>query len=317
MLGVIPVGLARPAPGRGAQAEGTAMVTGAAGGIGGAVAKQLADAGMRVVPACRTQEQAAEAIASLGRERVVPLALPCDLASGESVDRYASALADALHGEPAVDIVVHAAGVVAMPGNLGQDAPFEPNFTVNHLGRHALTVAVQGLLRSQARVVALASTAALDVPGDFASSPSFDYGFRQRPRNNPRLAYCESMAATVLWCDALARRGTSAASVHPGPVATLGVRYENPKRYEQRKAMTPAQRDAQAARLGLRTPEEGARTPVWCATTDEAIRGGFFVDPGVRVADAFGREPQWRTPDAAERLWDFTERAVAGRVASV
>jgi 3-oxoacyl-[acyl-carrier protein] reductase len=82
-----------------------ALVTGASGGIGGAIARALAGQGARV-GLSGTRAEALEAVrAELGGDHVV---LPCDLGDGAAVDALAGQAEAALGG---LDIVVSNAGI--------------------------------------------------------------------------------------------------------------------------------------------------------------------------------------------------------------
>lgn len=293
-----------------------ALVVGAAGDIGMAVARRLAaEHGFLVVPCCRTEEQAKDTCQGLGDacwRKTNPFISACDLGSVESVRQYATNLRSELNGTK-LQACIHAAGVVSMPTSARQDdwraGDVEPNMMINAVAPYVLTTHLRDALNLDTRIVTLTSTAALDVPNNFAT-PEYDIGFRKRTPNNPRLAYCESKAANVLFSDALSVRGVLSNACHPGSVATLALKYENRKRYEQRASMTSEERDAQARRLGLRTPDEGATTPVWLAASQDAsnLRGGFFVDPKVEVRDLYGEGvPMWRTAESAEVVWRFLD----------
>ena len=83
----------------------TALVTGASGGIGSAIAKALADQGAKVALS-GTREEALQAVAAdIGGD---PVILPCNLSDGEAVDALIPAAVEAL-GK--LDILVNTAGV--------------------------------------------------------------------------------------------------------------------------------------------------------------------------------------------------------------
>ncbi|MEA1013125.1 3-oxoacyl-[acyl-carrier-protein] reductase [Sphingosinicella sp. LY1275] len=84
----------------------TALVTGASGGIGSAVAKALADHGARVALS-GTREDALEKVqAELGGDHVI---LPCNLSDAAAVDALVPQAVEALGGK--LDILVNNAGV--------------------------------------------------------------------------------------------------------------------------------------------------------------------------------------------------------------
>ncbi len=84
----------------------TALVTGASGGIGSAIAKSLVAQGAKVALS-GTREYALKAVqAEIGGETVI---LPCNLGDGAAVDALVPSAVDALGGQ--LDILVNNAGV--------------------------------------------------------------------------------------------------------------------------------------------------------------------------------------------------------------
>ena len=84
----------------------TALVTGASGGIGSAIAHALAAQGARLAVSGSNGEKLAAFRDSLGGEHV---ALPCNLSDGAAVDALVPAAVEALGGH--LDILVNNAGV--------------------------------------------------------------------------------------------------------------------------------------------------------------------------------------------------------------
>jgi NAD(P)-dependent dehydrogenase (short-subunit alcohol dehydrogenase family) len=171
------------------QSGRVAVVTGANGGLGLEVARELARKGGHVVMAARDQAKAEAARTSIHRE--VPDASlelqPLDLASQRSVREAAAQI---LAGQPTIDILVNNAGVMGIPERRTEDG-FELQLAVNHLGHFALTALLLPALlaRAGARVVSVTSTGrhagrALDpanphlaggatIPGGPTGSPSW------------------------------------------------------------------------------------------------------------------------------------------------
>jgi 3-oxoacyl-[acyl-carrier protein] reductase len=83
----------------------TALVTGASGGIGSAVAKALAQQGARVAISGTREEALAAVAAQIGGETVI---LPCNLGDGAAVDQLVPRAVEVL-GQ--LDILVNNAGV--------------------------------------------------------------------------------------------------------------------------------------------------------------------------------------------------------------
>lgn len=84
----------------------TALVTGASGGIGSAIAHALAAQGARLAVSGSNADKLAAFRDALGEEHV---ALPCNLADGAAVDALVPAAVEALGGK--LDILVNNAGV--------------------------------------------------------------------------------------------------------------------------------------------------------------------------------------------------------------
>jgi 3-oxoacyl-[acyl-carrier protein] reductase len=84
----------------------TALVTGASGGIGSAIAAALAGQGARVALSGTREAALRDVAAGLAHD---PVILPCDLADAAAVDALVPAAADALGGT--LDILVNNAGV--------------------------------------------------------------------------------------------------------------------------------------------------------------------------------------------------------------
>src|SRR5437763_3888890 len=84
----------------------TALVTGASGGLGSAIARALAGQGARLVVSGSNGEKLENFRATLGGTHV---AVPCNLSDGASVDQLVPLAVDALGGK--LDILVNNAGV--------------------------------------------------------------------------------------------------------------------------------------------------------------------------------------------------------------
>jgi 3-oxoacyl-[acyl-carrier protein] reductase len=84
----------------------TALVTGASGGLGSAIANALAGQGARLAVSGSNVEKLEAFRSSLGGDHV---ALPCNLADGAAVDELVPQAVDALGGK--LDILVNNAGV--------------------------------------------------------------------------------------------------------------------------------------------------------------------------------------------------------------
>ena len=288
------------------QSGRVAVVTGANGGLGLEVARQLARKGGHVVMAARDQAKGESARASIRGE--LPGAslelVPLDLASLASVRQAAAAI---LAGHPRVDILANNAGVMAIPERRTEDG-FEMQLAVNHLGHFALTaLLMRALLRSpDARVVSVTST------GRHNGRPIDPDNPHLEGRYDPWRAYGQSKLANVHFALELDRRlrsaGVPARSivVHPGFTNT-----DLQARSVRETGGGRSQRFFRAAvvRFGM-TPARGALSLLRAATDPNAVGGALYAPrwvnwgPPVR-RPLFGRS---RNRDAMTSLWEVSER---------
>jgi 3-hydroxybutyrate dehydrogenase len=141
-------------------AGGVAVVTGAGRGIGAATARLLAETGLGVVLAARTQEQVARQAGELVAAGHRAMAVVCDVTSETSVE----ALAREAGGLGRVDVLINNAGAASsMPLARTSLADWNRLIGVNATGAFLCTRAfLPGMLeRRSGRVVNVASTAGL------------------------------------------------------------------------------------------------------------------------------------------------------------
>jgi len=263
----------------------TILVTGANTGIGRATAQALAQRGATLYLACRSEARARPVMAQIteatGNDRLHLLTL--DLADLSSVRACATAFLDT--GAP-LHVLINNAGLA---GKRGQTAAgFELAFGTNHLGPFVLTNLLLDRLRESApaRIVTVASDAHYRVDG-------IDFDAVRRPTRT-RTAFHEysvSKLANVLHASELARRlggdGVTTYSLHPGVIAS-DVWREVP--WPIRPLM----------KLRMRSPQDGARTPVYCATAPE-----LAGESGLYYEDCRRKEPgKAVTAALAAELWE-------------
>ncbi len=266
----------------------TFLVTGGNTGIGLATARALAARGGRVHMACRSAARGQAAVAAVaaatGSDQVS--FLPLDLADLTSVRACARAFLDL--GEP-LHALINNAGTGGSRG-LTADG-FELAFGTNHLGHFALTRALADHLAAcaPARVVTVASDAHFQAPGvDFGSLRQPTRSFTGLPE------YAVSKLCNVLFSQELARRmaglGVTSYALHPGVVASdIFRRVPQPFR--------------SVIKLFMISPEQGARTSLYCAT-DPALAGAS----GRYYESCAEREPsRVATTSLAGRLWEQSE----------
>jgi 3-oxoacyl-[acyl-carrier protein] reductase len=131
--------------------SGAALVTGGGRGIGANIARELADAGMRVAVTGRTAEQVEAVAAEIGG-----LALVGDVSKREDVERWAAEIGD-------VDVLVNNAGISGERKAAWEEEPetwwrvFEVNLLGAFLTVHALVPRM--IERGSGRIVNVSSGA--------------------------------------------------------------------------------------------------------------------------------------------------------------
>jgi NAD(P)-dependent dehydrogenase (short-subunit alcohol dehydrogenase family) len=288
------------------QSGAVAVVTGANGGLGLEVARELARKGGHVVMAARDQAKAEAAVASI-RDQVPGASLelqPLDLASQASVREAAKRV---LAGHGRIDILVNNAGLMGIPERRTEDG-FEMQLAVNHLGHFTLTaLLLPALLASDgARVVSVTST------GRHAGRPLDPANPHLAGSYDPWRAYGQSKLANVHFALEFDRRlraaGTPARSivVHPGFTNT-----DLQARSVRETGGGRSQRFFRAAvrRYGM-TPAQGALSLLRAATDPGAVGGALYTPRWVNWGPPVRRPLLRRTRDrdAMTTLWQVSER---------
>ncbi|HEV3391837.1 MAG TPA: SDR family oxidoreductase [Solirubrobacteraceae bacterium] len=267
----------------------TFLITGANTGIGKETARALASRGARVHIACRSEDKgrnAIEEIAAQTGSRELGLLL-LDLGDLESVRACAQEFLG--RGEP-LHVLINNAGVAGKHGKTASG--FEAAFGANHIGPFLLTSLLLDRIRESApaRIVNVASTAHYGARG-------IDFDAVRKPTRTitGMREYSVSKLANVLHAGELARRlentGVTTYSLHPGVVASdIWRRVPWPVRAVMKRRMI--------------SPEEGARTPLYCATAPElANQSGLYYDecavaqPGAAVTASLAAELWRRSAD--------------------
>jgi NAD(P)-dependent dehydrogenase (short-subunit alcohol dehydrogenase family) len=199
-----------------------------------------------------------------------------DLLDPASIDRYAERV---LAATGSLDILVNNAGVMAPP--LSRDARgYESQFSANHLGHFQLTCPLWPALRRAkgARVIALSSYGHRRAGVDF-----HDPNFETR-EYDPWIAYGQSKTANALFAAALnsigQHQGVRAFSVHPGGIVTALTRHMSQAQIDASHILDEAGKPIIDPQNNKKTPQQGAATAVWCATSPklEGIGGVYCAD---------------------------------------
>lgn len=291
-------------------AGATAIVTGAASGIGVETVRALAAAGARVVMPVRSRDKA-EAVAADVRRSTGNAAIEVadmDLGDFDSVRRFADDFVAA--GTP-LKLLINNAGIMATPERRIMGG-LESQFATNHLGHMLLTCRLAPALLKGApgRVVALSSIGHRRAPVNFD-----DPNFEQHPYDKWE-AYGQAKTANSLFAVGLNRRlepkGVNAYAVHPGGIMT-GLQRDMSQ--DEIRAFGWVD-DEGRPNERFKTPSGGASTAVWCATSPLLAAGGGVYCEDCNIAAALdpqdpsmsGVRPWAIDPNAAERLWTLSER---------
>ncbi|AXJ11515.1 SDR family NAD(P)-dependent oxidoreductase [Arthrobacter sp. PM3] len=294
----------------------TAIVTGGYSGLGLETVRALASAGASVVVPARRPDHARDVLAAAGlapgaRGGDVSVA-ELDLADQASVQEFAAGFLAAAAANPprSLDILINNAAIMASPEHRVGPG-WEAQFATNHLGHFALTNLLWPALAAAdgARVVSLSSTGHKLSPIRF-DDINFDAGY------DKWRAYGQAKTANALFAvrlDALGRDfGVRAFAVHPGGIMT------ELQRHLPREEMIAAGWMDEHGTVDARfkTPEQGAATSVWAATSPalEGMGGVYCEDcdiaeptvPGSPEARIRGVDAHAVDPDAAARLWQVS-----------
>lgn len=298
-----------------------ALVTGATGGIGKAVATALAREGATVVVVGRSKARAEEAMRDI--RAIVPTAklepLECDLALQASIR---SAAREFLSRHDTLDVLVNAAGVFRKERHVTPDG-LELTFATNVIGYFLLTNLLLGALKRAAGPRAAGTAAAtggispkdpdgpdaalrtsriVNIASRYSQGPSatrLDFDDLQTAKG--KYSFLRStpptMLARILFTQELAERlrgtGVVVNAVHPGLVKDTTLLHDvgGPFRW-----MTNT--------FG-KSAEKGADTVVWLATSREAaaVSGKFWAKRKELPTPGMGSDPE-----ARKRLWDECAR---------
>ncbi|KRZ11584.1 Retinol dehydrogenase 13, partial [Trichinella zimbabwensis] len=277
----------------------TAIVTGTTSGIGHATAKKLAEAGARVIMACRDMEKCKEERRSIilqtRNKRVV--CRHCDLASLKSVAEFAEMIN---REESKVNLLINNAAVMyAIP--LPTVDGFEPHISVNFLGPFLLTLLLLDKLKSSApsRIINLTDASCKRAKINFD-----DFNAEQCSRKE---AYERSKLASVICTRELAKRlqnsGVTVNDVFPGYTETEIGRQVKSKFV--RLVSWPARK------LGLQSADKAANVVLNVAISSEyADKSGctFRYDKAAKCCSQMEFGDEVNDPRTQLRLWMTAEK---------
>jgi len=272
-----------------------ALVTGGYSGLGLETTRALAKAGAHVVVPARRPDAAEEALTGIDDVEVDQL----DLADLESVRSFSERF---LASGRTIELQIDNAAVMACP-ETRVGPGWEAQFATNHLGHFALVNRLwPAIADGGARVVSVSSTGhrRSDIRWD---DLQFEHGY------DKWTAYGQAKTANALFAvqlDALGKdAGVRAFTLHPGGILTPLQRHL-PR--EEMVAFGWIDEEGNPLNPGFKTPEQGAATQVWAATSPQldGLGGVFLEDCEVAelsTDDAPGVRPYAVDPDSAARLW--------------
>ncbi|HEY0692400.1 MAG TPA: SDR family NAD(P)-dependent oxidoreductase [Kribbella sp.] len=280
-----------------------ALVTGATGGIGAAIAARLAAEGVTVTMVGRNEERL-EAAADKIRAATPAAELRLELADLALLTEVRE-LADRLAGDPP-GIVISNAAVIAPVDDITSEG-IQRTLATNHLAPYLLLRSLADSLISAGSaggriIVVGASPRALSrVPVDLDELDSRSgEGLSRIPSARPFAAYGRTKNMNAMFVYALARRlagsGIAVNGAHPGIIRDTGLGRD-----------TKGLLRLSGAVLDRFTPppEAGADTPAWLATAAEieGVTGRFFVK-----RRAVGTAAHTTDEVRCDRLWNESAR---------
>jgi len=269
----------------------TIVVTGGTSGIGEVAATELARQGARIVLIARDVKRSDATLAALrnanaSADHKVHIA---ELSRLSEMKRVAGEIAAS---EPQIDVLVNNAGALFNTRQVTEDG-LEMTFATNHMAYFVVTNLLLPHLKSGARIVSTASDAHKGNRLDFDDVQS-------EKRYSGFSVYGKSKLCNILFNRELAKRldgtGITANCLHPGFVATRFGDNSGGLFQTVLKVAKP---------VGAISPEEGARTIIYLASSPEVERksGGYYYKNKLATPT---REAQ---SDAdAKRLWDVSAR---------
>lgn len=271
----------------------TVLITGATAGIGRVTARELAAAGAQVLLVARDRRRAEDTrewiLAETGSAAVELIIADLSVLSQvRSVAKQAGSRAGG------IDVLVNNVGAVFDRRMESADG-IEMTFALNHLAPFLLTNLLLDALKRRpgSRVVTVSSHAHESARMDFED-------LEGRKRYRTWGAYGQSKLANLLFTYELARRldgtGVTANALHPGFVAS---NFGKNNGSLLRLGISVAQR------LGAITVEQGARTSVYLASSDDVkgVSGKYFAKCREQESSPASRDPQ-----RMKKLWELSAK---------
>jgi NAD(P)-dependent dehydrogenase (short-subunit alcohol dehydrogenase family) len=274
-----------------------AVITGGYSGVGIETTRALVGAGASVVVPARRPDHARKQLDGIANVEVDDLQLD----DQDSVRAFAGRF------DRPIDLLINNAGVMASP--LFRVGPgWEGQFATNHLGHYTLTNLLWPQLNEGARVIELTS-AAHRITGIRWDDMQFE-----RDPYDKWQAYGQSKTANSLFALELDRlgqdQGVRAFAVHPGGIMTPLQRHLS---REEMQASGWLDEDGNVI-VKFKTPEQGAATSVWAATSPQLDGKGGVYCADCDIADVVesiqpgggGVIAHAVDPEQAAHLWEVS-----------
>ncbi|HWL88892.1 MAG TPA: SDR family NAD(P)-dependent oxidoreductase [Polyangiaceae bacterium] len=278
-----------------------AIVTGGYSGLGLETTRALAGAGAHVVVPARRRAIAQDALAGIDRVEIDEL----DLSDLDSVRQFAERF---LASGRKIDMLINNAGVMACP-ETRVGPGWEAQFATNHLGHYALVNRLwPAITPRKARVISVSSSGHR-LSGIRWEDVQFERGYDKWK------AYGQAKTANVLFAvhlDALGRdAGVRTFALHPGGILTPLVRHV-PR--EEMVAAGWVDEQGRPLDSSFKTPEQGASTQVWAATSPSLDGMGGVYCEDCDIAEPTRDDDPARIgirsyaidPEQAARLWKLS-----------
>jgi len=266
------------------------LITGATSGIGMQTAFQLSRLGAQVVITYRDKEKAQETEKWIASETGANIkTFFCDLSSFESIRNFVKEFKTSYKQ---LDVLINNAGIWGKENKLSRDG-IELIFATNHLAPFLLTNLLLDIMGKNdlARIVNVSS-------GSHKSAIiNFD-DIELKKQFNGYKAYGQSKLANILFTkllsEKLSQSNVTVNCLHPGVVST--------DIFNQLGKIAVG-----ILKPFMLTPEKGARTSVYLATSDEVshITGSYFSRKKVVNSSLISNDME-----IAHKLWDLSMKYV-------
>jgi NAD(P)-dependent dehydrogenase (short-subunit alcohol dehydrogenase family) len=264
------------------------VITGANSGMGKIIATELAKKGCNIIIVCRTREKPNVALNEIQGQSKNPNIdlMKTDLSSQSEIRILAENIKEKY---PQIDILINNAGCMSFGYEETVDN-IERTFATNHLAYFLLTnLLIDNIKKSDdGRIINVSSEASKSARINFEDT-------NMKDNYSTFKAYAQSKLANIMFTYALAKKYPSIKvnCVHPGniPNTKLG---QGSNIYKKFIETLPADQ--------ILTPEQGADTTIWLATTEEEFTGKYF-----HLRKQIQSNPISYKEEDQKKLWGISE----------